>query len=140
MTVGLLHHIELYVSDLKKSTEFWGWLLESLGYEKYQEWDEGKSWKLGDTYMVFVQTEEKYLDPPYHRKRVGLNHLAFHAKSTAHIDEMTEAFKHKQVPILYEATHPFAGGEGYYAVYVEDPDRIKVELVAPESSVCNHDK
>ncbi|MFS0785232.1 VOC family protein [Shouchella sp. 1P09AA] len=140
MTVGLLHHIELYVSDLKKSAKFWGWLLESLGYEKFQEWDEGKSWKLGDTYIVFVQTEEKYLDPPYHRKRVGLNHLAFHAKSATHIDEMTEAFKQKQVPILYKATHPYAGGEGYYAVYVEDPDRIKVELVAPESRVLNHDK
>ncbi len=28
--------------------------------------------------------------------------------------------------------HPYAGGDDHYAVYFEDPERIKVELVAPE--------
>jgi catechol 2,3-dioxygenase-like lactoylglutathione lyase family enzyme len=32
--------------------------------------------------------------------------------------------------ILYQDRHPHAGGENYYAVFFEDPDRIKVELVA----------
>ncbi|WP_239584829.1 hypothetical protein [Chryseomicrobium aureum] len=36
MSKGILHHVELYVSDLKRSTEFWGWLLEELGYELFQ--------------------------------------------------------------------------------------------------------
>lgn len=32
--VGLMHHVELYVSDLRRSSEFWGWFLSSLGYER----------------------------------------------------------------------------------------------------------
>lgn len=128
----MIHHIELYVSNLKKSTEFWGWLLEELGYELFQEWESGRSWKYGETYLVFVQTEEPYLDVPYHRKRTGLNHLAFHADSREHVDELTEMLRGRGVTILYEDRHPFAGGEDYYAVFMEDPDRMKVEIVAPD--------
>lgn len=131
MSKGILHHVELYVSDLKRSTEFWGWLLEELGYELFQSWENGRSWKLGETYLVFVQTEERFLDVPYHRCRVGLNHLAFHGASRQHIDEMTEKLKERGVSILYTDKHPYAGGENYYAVFFEDPDRLKVELVAP---------
>jgi catechol 2,3-dioxygenase-like lactoylglutathione lyase family enzyme len=49
---GLVHHIELYVSDLRRSQEFWGWLLEELGYAEHQRWAEGVSWRLGPTYLV----------------------------------------------------------------------------------------
>lgn len=129
---GLLHHIEIYVSDLRRTVDFWGWFLEELGYETYQEWGEGRSWKMDDTYIVFVQAEDRFLDIRYHRCRVGLNHLAFHASSRQHVDEMTNKLKEKGVSILYPEKHPFAGGENYYAVYFEDPDRIKVELVAPK--------
>lgn len=132
MTKGLVHHIELYVSDLKTSLNFWGWLLEELGYEVFQSWEQGKSWKLGETYLVFVQVEEKFLDIPYHRCRVGLNHLAFHAESRQQVDEMTKRLESRGVNILYKNQHPHAGGEEHYAVYFEDPDRMKVELVAPE--------
>ncbi|WP_174613718.1 VOC family protein [Virgibacillus ihumii] len=131
MSKGLLHHIEIYVSDLKRSLDFWSWYLEELGYRSFQEWESGQSWKIGDTYIVFVQTEERFLDVPYHRSGVGLNHLAFHADSRQHVDDMTKKLKDRGMNILYENQHPFAGGEDHYAVYFEDPDRIKVELVAP---------
>ena len=128
---GLIHHIELYVADLKKSMDFWGWFLEKLGYEPFQAWEGGHSWRLGHGYIVFVQTEERFLDIPYHRCRVGLNHLAFHAESREQVDEMAALLKKKGFPILYANRHPYAGGPDHYAVYFEDPDRIKVELVAP---------
>ncbi|KMJ59435.1 hypothetical protein AB685_00685 [Bacillus sp. LL01] len=128
---GLLHHIELYVSDLNKTKEFWGWLLEELGYKPYQEWEKGKSWKLDGAYIVFVQTEKRFLDIPYHRCGVGLNHLAFHASSREQVDSLTEQLKRRGVDMLYMDRYPFAGGENYYATFFEDPDRIKVELVAP---------
>jgi hypothetical protein len=35
------------------------------------------------------------------------------------------------VTIIYADKHPFAGGEDHYAVYFEDPDRLKVKLAAP---------
>lgn len=128
---GVLHHVELYVSDLEKSRKFWSWLLEQLDYELYQTWAQGFSYKLGETYLCFVQTEDAYLDQSYHRKRTGLNHLAFHVDSRKMVDEFTEKLKAQSIPILYTDRHPYAGGENYYAVFFEDPDRIKVELVAP---------
>ena len=128
---GTVHHIEIYVSNLQNTIEFWGWLLIQLGYHKYQSWNEGISYKLGDSYLVFVQTEEEYLDIPYHRKRTGLNHLAFHVESRAMVDDFTNQLKARNVSILYADKHPFAGGKNYYAVFFEDPDRIKVELIAP---------
>ncbi len=131
MTQGLIHHVEINVSDLKKSAEFWGWFLEELGYEPFQRWENGQSWRIWDTYIVFVQTEEKHIDIPYHRGQVGLNHLAFHAKSRQHVDEVSSKLKEKGVQILYQNRYPFAGGKDHYAVFFEDPDRIKVELVAP---------
>lgn len=131
MSKGLLHHLEIYVSDLERSAEFWGWFLEELGYNTFQKWDGGQSWRLGDTYIVFVQTEDRFLDISYHRCRVGLNHLAFQAASREHVDDMTNKLEGKGITILYSEKHPFAGGDDHYAVYFEDPDRIKVELVAP---------
>lgn len=128
---GYIHHIELNVSNLEKSTAFWGWFLEELGYEPFQEWENGKSWKNSISYIVFVQTEKKYMDIPYHRKSTGLNHIAFHGESRQHIDDITSKLEERGIKILYKDRYPFAGGENYYAVFFEDPDKIKVELVAP---------
>src|SRR3989344_3252760 len=110
-----LHHIEIYVSDLNRSVEFWGWFLTKIGYEPYQTWDKGRSWKLGDSYIVFVQAEKDFLDISYHRKRVGLNHLAFRATSREQVDEITAELKQRGVTILYSDKHPYAGGKDHYA-------------------------
>ncbi|WP_040214008.1 VOC family protein [Clostridium polynesiense] len=126
---GMVHHIELYVRNLKESIEFWDWLLKELGYEEYQKWDKGISYKLQDTYLVLVQAEERFLDIPYNRCRAGLNHLAFHGGSPLFVDEITMKLKKKGVKILYEDKHPHAGGEDHYAVYFESPERMKVEVV-----------
>lgn len=134
MQTGLLHHIEINVAHLDRSVRFWDWLLKELGYEEFQKWDKGQSWKLGDTYLVFVQTEERFLDVPYHRCRSGLNHLAFHGGSIEHVELLTKKLREKGVEILYGKKHPHAGGEHHYAVYFEDPDRMKVEIVAPYNS------
>jgi catechol 2,3-dioxygenase-like lactoylglutathione lyase family enzyme len=127
----MLHHLEIYVSCLEKSKAFWGWLLVELGYHCYQSWDKGISWKYNETYLVFVQVEDRFMDIPYHRCRVGLNHLAFQVASHQHMVELTTKLSKKGISFLYPDQHPFAGGKDYYAVFFEDPDRIKVELVAP---------
>ena len=126
----MLHHIEINVSNLKKSAEFWGWFLHELGYTPFQTWDKGFSYKEGNAYIVFVQTEDRFMDIPYHRGGTGLNHLAFHAESKDQVDEMTRKLKARSIPVLYEDRHPYAGGPEHYAVFFEDPDRVKVELVA----------
>lgn len=127
---GLLHHVEIYVKDLEKTKEFWGWLLAEIDYKVYQSWEQGISYILDKSYIVFVQAEKRFLDTPYHRCKPGLNHLAFYSGTKEFVDEITIKLKHKGVKILYEDLHPYAGGEDYYAVYFEDPDRMKVEIVA----------
>ena len=72
-------------------------------------------------------------EPSYHRCKVGLNHLAFHAKSRGHVDSITTDLRQRNIPILYEDLHPYAGGEHYYAVFIEDTDRMKAKLVAPQN-------
>ncbi|GGH19521.1 VOC family protein [Paenibacillus segetis] len=127
----MIHHLEINVSNLGKTISFWEWFLLELGYEQFQKWDSGISWKHGDTYIVFVQVEERFTDISYHRCRVGLNHLAFHASSRAQVDAITAKLIEMGVSILYSDRHPYAGGHEHYAVFFEDPDRIKVEIVAP---------
>ena len=127
---GTLHHIELYVNDLKVSKDFWGWLLEKLDYHVCQEWDQGISYRNGHTYLVFVQVEDRFIDDSYHRCKHGLNHLAFYGETKAFVDEMTDLLREKGVVILYEDRHPYAGGKDYYAVFFEDPNRMKVEIIA----------
>ncbi len=125
---GRLHHVEIYCSDLKKTAEFWGWFLSELGYHEFQKWPSGISFILADTYLVFVQADAKHLTTPFHRCRPGLNHLAFHAASRRQVDEITEKLRDRGVVILYADRHPHAGGPDSYAVFFEDPERLKVEL------------
>lgn len=127
---GDLDHIEVNVSNLGKSAAFWGPFLDMLGYSEYQRWPEGISFKRGSTYLVFVQTKKRHFNVPFHRCRTGLNHLAFSAESPEQVDTITEWVKGKGLRILYEDRHPHAGGPENYALYLEDPDRIKVEVVA----------
>lgn len=131
MSTGQIHHLNFKVSDLKTSSDFWGWFLEQLGYTEYDRWPKGISFKLGSTYIDFVQSNDKYAEVPHNRESIGLNHIAFHGESRTHIDELTMLLKDRGMKILYEDQHPFAGGPDYYAVYFEDPNGIKIEIVAP---------
>lgn len=81
----MIHHIELYVSDLASAEGFWGWLLGELGYELYQQFDQGRSYRFGDHYLVIVQVEERHAHRSYHRCGPGLNHLSFHGHSRQHV-------------------------------------------------------
>ncbi|MGI8417285.1 MAG: VOC family protein, partial [Nakamurella sp.] len=53
---GILHHLELWVPDLDRAVAEWGWLLGELGYGAFQGWDAGRSWRLGNTYIVVEQS------------------------------------------------------------------------------------
>ena len=126
----MLHHVEIYVSNLERSIAFWTPFLAKLGYEA-ERWSGGMNYAQGSTYLCFLQAPDEHLRAGYHRKRVGLNHLAFHGRSRIHVDEMTAWVKSQGHTVLYEPQYPHASGPDYYAMYCEDPDRIKVEVVAP---------
>jgi catechol 2,3-dioxygenase-like lactoylglutathione lyase family enzyme len=127
----MLHHIEIYVSDLDRSIAFWTPFMAKLGYEA-ERWSGGMNYvKVGEGYFCFLPAPKEHLSAGYHRKRVGLNHLAFKGESRSHVDEIAAWVKASGFTILYPEKYPYAGGSDYYALYCEDPDRIKVEVVAP---------
>lgn len=129
----MIHHIELNVSNLELTRNFYDTLLPLLGYQLFQEWAEGFSYKKGKEYIVFVQTQPEFLEAGYHRKAAGLNHLAFHASTPLEVDAITEKMRQSGGSILYQDRHPHAGGNETYAVFMEDPDRLKIEVAVWES-------
>ena len=128
----MLHHVEIYVSDLDISHSFWTGLLSRIGYEEDGRWSDGFTLANGeDAYITFVQVAEKHAHRPYHRGGVGLNHLAFKVRDRAAVDELRDYCLNEGIVLLYADRFPYAnGGSDYYALFLEDPDRIKVEFIA----------
>jgi catechol 2,3-dioxygenase-like lactoylglutathione lyase family enzyme len=127
---GTLHHVELWVPDLDRAAASWGWLLTALGYQLYQDWPGGRSWRAGPTYIVVERSPD--LAPGRHeRRRPGLNHLAFHLGSRRQADELAAAAPAHGWRLMFPDRHPYAGGDQHYATYLENEDGFEVELVAP---------
>lgn len=127
-TVAGLHHLEFYVADLERTAAFWGGLLAKFGYEPFQEWDEGISFRTAGVSFVFVAAppEGDELD----RRSAGLNHIAFGVDTASEVDDLRQELAAAGVRMLYDDRYPHAGGEDHYAVFFEDPDGLKVEVVA----------
>jgi catechol 2,3-dioxygenase-like lactoylglutathione lyase family enzyme len=129
MTRGQLHHVELWVPDLDRATASLGWLLEALGYQLHQDWEQGRSWLLGETYIVMEQSPALTSDV-HDRHHPGLNHLAFHGGSAGDVEQLvSEALLHGWTN-LFPELHPCAGGPDTYAGYLTNTDGFEVEVVA----------
>jgi catechol 2,3-dioxygenase-like lactoylglutathione lyase family enzyme len=125
---GRFHHMDIYVSDLARTVAFWGALLESLGWRAKADRPTVKSWADGATELFFVQTEPDFVAQGYHRKRVGLNHLALSVAARSDLDALRKLVTDRGARLLY-------GGEieetaTQHRLFFEDPDRIKVEVLA----------
>lgn len=131
----MLHHIELYVSDLERALAFWSPFMARLGYEA-ERWEGGMNYFAGeaDPYLCLLEAEPEHRAAGYHRKRVGLNHLAFRARSRAQVDELRAWLRAAGHMLLYDERYPYATAPDYYALFCEDPDRIKLEVVAPDEA------
>ncbi|SDC94267.1 VOC family protein [Glycomyces harbinensis] len=126
---GLLHHVELWVPDLDRAAASLGWLLESLGYEPFQDWDAGRSWRLGPSYVV-VERSPALTGERHDRCAPGLNHLAFHVRDDVEVERLAAEGADHGWTLLFADRHPFAGGAHHFAAYLENQDGFEVELVA----------
>jgi catechol 2,3-dioxygenase-like lactoylglutathione lyase family enzyme len=124
-----LHHVELWVPDLAGALSGWRWLLETMGWTQFQDWEAGRSWRLGDVYLVIEQSSAMTAHE-HERCRPGLNHLAFHAGDRGDVDALVAAAPHHGWELLFADRHPYAGGPDHYAAYLSDPYGFEVELVA----------
>ncbi|MFI7553189.1 VOC family protein [Verrucosispora sp. WMMD703] len=129
VTVGALHHVELWIPDLNAAMRSWGWLLGELGWTPFQQWPAGHSWRLGSTYLV-LEASPALTGSRHDRRAPGLNHLAFHAGSAAAVDRLVEQAPAYGWELLFADRHPYAGGPDTYAGYLADGQGYEVELVA----------
>ena len=128
-TRGAIHHVELWAADLGAAEPSWDWLLTALGYRRDKTWDAGRSWRLGEAYIV-LESGPDVLPGGHERRRPGMNHLAFHAGTEREVEHLArEALEHGWT-LMFADRHPHAGGPDHYAAYLENGDGFEVELVA----------
>ena len=83
-----LHHLDLNVRDLGTSESFYGDLLTRFGLAETERAEHWVSFGTDACYITLVQTREPFLYHGFHRKRIGVNHLAFPAPSHEAVDEL----------------------------------------------------
>ncbi|PSL39153.1 glyoxalase/bleomycin resistance protein/dioxygenase superfamily protein [Labedella gwakjiensis] len=127
------HHVEIWVADIERASREWGWLLQRVGFALASEWPSGQSWEAGGAYLTLT-TSPNLTNDEHDRRRVGLNHLAFHGGSRTVVDAlMADAPGHGWTP-LYAERYPHAGGDAHYAGWLENTDGFKAEIVADAAS------
>ncbi|MFE3591355.1 VOC family protein [Streptomyces niveus] len=131
-TTGTLHHVEIWVPDINRGIADWQWLLEELGYTLHQTWNNGRSWRLNHTYLVFEQSPALTTDH-HDRRAPGLNHLVFHADQQT-VDLLAAKAQENGWILLFPDQHPHAGDPQQYAAHLESTDGFEIEIVATDRS------
>jgi len=125
---GRIHHVDLTVSNLARSTEFYERVLPLLGFRRSKDVDEGPIFA-GDALEVALRAVRGDWKRKHDRYSPGLHHLAFTAPSRAAVDELYHALVADKVPILDPPADYPQYAPGYYAVFFADPDGMKLEYV-----------
>ena len=127
-------HLDLVVTDLERSLDFYNGLLEPLGFNRNSEIVGERGERVvyiggaGGASVSLRQAQSDAHATPYDRYAVGIHHLCFGAPGRDVVDERTAWLRERGAeiesgPAEYDYT------PGYYAVFFYDPDGIKLELV-----------
>ena len=131
MIRGFPSHIDLTVSDIHRSTEFYDIVLSKLGYARIDSDKSGTPcWvtSTGGSHSFSIALQPAQSDRTHDRYSPGLHHLAFHTTSRKEVDEFyTYLLKHNIVILDKPAEYSYT--LGYYAVFFADPDGLKLEIV-----------
>jgi len=139
MKRGLLHHVIIVVSDVARSSQFYGPVLKYLGYELADSaatWQDWKRWDLDTPHEIsIVQVSPELRSVPHVRGAVGQHHhFAFCAEDRADIDkfhaDILVDLEKKGLCVIEDPPCECPEyGEGYYATFFHDPDGLKYEFV-----------
>ena len=126
-----VYHLQINVRDAAVSLPFYRDLLGYLEYRTvYQsETVAGFSGRGADIWII--ATHPAHAGQGFHRKRTGLNHVALRVERRDDVDRFRNEFlQPRKLGTLYETPREFPEYRpGYYAVFFEDPDRLKLEVV-----------
>lgn len=131
---GLIHHIDLTVSNLERSRSFYDVVFGYLGYRRADDSPHGTDWDWqgdGPFHSIgIVRRGGAYADRPHDRYSPGLHHLAWTADDRDDVDGLHQLLVEQGMTILDPpADYPRYGPE-YYALFFTDPDGLKLEYVA----------
>jgi len=128
---GSLQHVEINVTNLERSKGFYDDLLTWIGYSSVMDEKDIAGWSNGDIEIFLVNCEADHRRSGFHRKHVGLNHIAFTAGSREEVDRFFKDFlSTRSITVLYGGPKAYPEYRPtYYSVYFEDPDRIKLEFM-----------
>ena len=125
-----IYHIQINVLNAKISIPFYKKLFKYFEYKIIDESPEHIGASNGTTDFWIIETEKNYKEKKFHRKSTGINHISFKANSKSDVDKFNKEFLGKHgIKQLYGTPKDFPEyREGYYAVFFEDPDRLKLEF------------
>lgn len=127
-TATKLSHIEINVSQYAKSIKFYDIILFPLGWKRFLCTTDCTVYCDGFLKIILSPTEDKHKNAGFHRKRIGLNHVALYAYTKKEVDQFyNEILKKNGIASLYQDGPD--GDDNYYSVLFEDPDRMKIEVV-----------
>jgi glyoxylase I family protein len=130
-----IDHLDLVVTSLERSLEFYRGLLEPLGYVRLSEIEGergervlylGRIGGMGSVSLREAQSDAHAV--PYDRYGIGLHHLAFAAHSRDAVDERAAWLRERGAEIE-SGPEEYDYTPGYYAVFFYDPDGLKLEIV-----------
>jgi catechol 2,3-dioxygenase-like lactoylglutathione lyase family enzyme len=126
---GALHHLDLTVSDLPRSTVFYDRWLSVMGLQRIGDCVEGPLWR-GSRFELGLQAAKVGMATRQHERCApGLHHLAFAAPTRAAVVQLHEALRKAGEVILDPPADYPNYAPGYFAVFFCDPDGIKLEYV-----------
>jgi glyoxylase I family protein len=134
---AFIDHLDLVVSDLGRSLDFYRELLGPLGWTRVMQIEgergEAVHYLGGEpperpVALSFRERQSDAHPVPYDRYAVGIHHLAFVANSRAVVDER-HAWLVDRGADIETAPREYGYSPGYYAVFFYDPDGIKLEIV-----------
>lgn len=125
------NHLQVYVSNPKASFPFYKKLLTYLGYKVVKEDKTHLGMRNDPTDIWLKDSPKKTKSLKFSRRNIGVNHLAFGVSKKEDVDRFCQEFLiPRGIKTLYDSPRRFPEyTEKYYAVYFEDPDRIKLEVV-----------
>ena len=105
---SILEHLELNVSDFKKSEPFYTALLTLLGYKPFLQEKGFLEMKSASGLFALRQTSKKFINNKFHRKNTGINHVAFRVGKKEDINTIHKNFLvKKNIPTLYNTPKLF---------------------------------
>lgn len=123
----ILHHLALTTSRMAESCRFYDALLLPLGYERGTSNDRLSTWHGPHPEILLFEVEGED-SSPHSLGRPGWHHAAFSVENRENVLEVHDAIASRGWTVVHEPREYAEYSEGYFAVFVEDPDGIRIEV------------